>query len=271
MKPNVLVIGANGMVGRAVTKRLRQEPVNIKAAGRDEIDLMVPDTIVDGIFNFCPDYIFICGAYTNVDAAERDPHSYVVNVEAVKAISELASKRNIKLIFFSTSYVFSGRSYVPYSSHEIPSPMCEYGRQKLAGEMHVLRAGGLVIRTVGVFGEDMWRRNFVHQVHDRLALDGQMVVATDQMLNPIWSGHLADHAVSYMNAFGVHHVIGDQVMSKYDFAIAVRDYFGWSGGIQGATTRQLNQKAKRPKMGALEGYQYSLYGGLREMVNAFED
>ena len=76
MKQLVLVLGAAGQLGDAMTSQLvpRHEVI---ARSRDELDVTVPDAVRATVGSICPDVIINCAAYTNVDAgaARADPRA----------------------------------------------------------------------------------------------------------------------------------------------------------------------------------------------------
>jgi dTDP-4-dehydrorhamnose reductase len=83
--------------------------------------------------------------------------------------------------------VFDGVKKDPYTELDKPSPINDYGMCKMEVEGMVLNSAGLVIRTVGVFGNDP--KNFMTQVLSIKAYDS-LHVPDDQYLNPIWGQDL---------------------------------------------------------------------------------
>jgi len=87
---------------------------------------------------FKPHIIIHCAAKTHVDECERDPEaSYLINVEAVKLMAEVAKKCSAKMVFISSDYVFDGVAG-PYSEDAVPCPLNVYGKHKLEAENYLL-------------------------------------------------------------------------------------------------------------------------------------
>src|SRR5438552_3635001 len=91
---------------------------------------------------------------TGVDACESHPdQAQLVNADAPREIAKACHTLGIRLVFFSTDYVFDGRRG-PFNERRRPQPLNVYGRTKLAGERNVLAAHpeALVVRTSANFG-----------------------------------------------------------------------------------------------------------------------
>ncbi|NRA58932.1 MAG: sugar nucleotide-binding protein, partial [Phycisphaerales bacterium] len=129
-----VVIGATGMLGRAVVAELRGRGIEPLTPTRAEVDLARPESI--DALPVC-DALFNCAAWTDVDGAEaHEAEATVINGEAV---SRLASKCSGGFVTFGTDYVFNGRGESPYKTNASRDPINAYGRSKAAGE-HLLES-----------------------------------------------------------------------------------------------------------------------------------
>jgi len=72
----------------------------------------------------------------------------------VAHLAALCARRGIRLIHFSTDYVFDGKASRPYRETDTPAPLGVYGQTKRKGEEAVLAAAPehLVVRVSWVFG-----------------------------------------------------------------------------------------------------------------------
>lgn len=156
-----LVIGADGMIGRAILAHLRRagrpvrgttrrtpaarglEPLDLAAIPADWPDWPVRTT-------------FLCAAETSLAACEADPAATAaINVAANCRLAERLAGRGAFVVFFSSITVFAGQH--PCTRADEPTdPRCEYGRQKAAGERRVLglSPGSAVLRASKVLGAD---------------------------------------------------------------------------------------------------------------------
>lgn len=214
-RSRVMVIGAHGQLGRAV---MRAAPDAIAVARSDTAitaDLLDRASIRDALASR-PTRVILTAAYTNVIGCETDPIASAVNIEGTRAVVEEAAAIGAAVTFISTDYVFGGKGG-PYDEATSPYPLNAYGRQKLAGEQIVLSVpGNLVVRTCQVFGDDPRRMNFVLRVLDVLRA-GETVGASARMSGtPTYAPDLARALLE--PAEGVRHVVGAELVSRFDLA-----------------------------------------------------
>lgn len=253
-----LIIGA-GLVGSALKKVLPDAVVGVRyipnrSKNEVRIDLNDYGCLLQAFGSIRPNIIYLPAALTNVDECE-DKETNKTNVTGVSSIVALCESFGAKLVFFSSSYVFDGKSKTPYLTTDLPNPINNYGHQKHMAEQMILcsTANSLIIRTVGVFGEERDKKNFGKSVLAR-AFQGQEIKApTDQFMNPILSTELAKIVVRLAEKQrGIFHVAGDTCLSKYDFAMQLTRVFGLESLVVPIKTKELKQMAERPRMGCLD-------------------
>lgn len=256
MGKKVLVIGSSGLVGSALMDVLVEKEYDVIGTNSKSLDLSNWFDIRIFLAKTMPDEIYLPAAITQVDRCETDPLAHKVNVDGVRTILNWAGGR-VKVIFFSSSYVFSGKSDCGrgYSVWDIPHPLQIYGTQKLLSEAATLKyPDNLVIRTSAIFGREEKRKNFGYQVLKSLEASKKHIAPTDQWINPILASDLASSVVSMVECgvSGVLHVAGDEDVSKYDFGKDIANEFGYDTKlIEPVFTSQLGQIAKRPVNGCL--------------------
>ena len=110
----VLVTGAQGQVGFELA-RLLAAHADVVAVDRATLDLADPDAIVSAMREARPDIVVNAGAYTAVDAAERERDAAFAGQRARAAGSSPTrrSARTRVLIHYSTDYVFDGAATTP--------------------------------------------------------------------------------------------------------------------------------------------------------------
>jgi dTDP-4-dehydrorhamnose reductase len=154
-----------------------------------------------------------------------------VNVDGLNQVVLTSAVFDVQLIFFSSSYVFDGKSQTAYKPTDETYPVNRYGRQKEIIErciQDIAELKYLIIRTVGVFGEEGKPKNFVSQVVKAVAENRKIYVPTDQTMNPVYAMDLAKVAIHLSDRYTdeIFHVAGDKCISKYDFAIKIADNLG---------------------------------------------
>jgi dTDP-4-dehydrorhamnose reductase len=76
----VLVTGAGGLVGRAVTSRFTSAGENVVALDHRELDISSPQSVRTIVKDTKPDVLINCAAWTDVDGCESDPaHAQAAN------------------------------------------------------------------------------------------------------------------------------------------------------------------------------------------------
>ena len=151
----VLILGKDGQLGHQLVETLGCS-AEVKAYGRDEIDVTNKRALVNLIEEVNPDVVVNAVAYTAVDQAETDIEAaYEVNSEAVKHLAKLTHSKDIYLIHYSTDYVFDGCKLGAYNEIDDTNPVNVYGESKLSGEKNILSTRGkhLIFRTTWVIGE----------------------------------------------------------------------------------------------------------------------
>lgn len=188
----IMVLGANGQIGWELRRSLLPLGQVIPFT-HASLDLQSPDSIRSTVREVNPDLIINAAAYTAVDKAESEIEvAQAVNGVAPGILAEEAKKLGSGIIHYSTDYVFDGRKDGLYVETDVPAPLSEYGKSKLAGEQAVISAGGesLVIRTSWVYG--MRGKNFALTMLRLGAEKNLLRIVNDQFGAPTWCRHIAE-------------------------------------------------------------------------------
>src|SRR3989442_5559165 len=150
----VMVLGAAGMLGHDLVATAPTDAIVVPLS-RSALDITDRQALAAKVTQVRPDLILNAAGYTVVDRAESEPNvAFEVNEEAVRQLGLIAAEQHVRVVHFSTDYVFDGTSRVPYKEDARTNPINVYGRSKLAGEVALQksRAASLVIRTQWLFG-----------------------------------------------------------------------------------------------------------------------
>ena len=259
---NHLVIGASGQVGHALMKAFQE--AGHRAVGTyfsrpqpelRSLDMTQPALVARLMSETGPDAVWIPGAMPDVDRCEREPEeSYRVNVEAPIAVMELAQKRGIPLVYFSTDYVFDGRNG-PYRESDPVHPVQVYGKHKVEAETRLLTyRDTLVVRPAWIYSEEPKPRNFVYRVLTDLKNGRPIKSAVDQVNTPTPAGPLAHHALQVLldGHRGVLHLAGPERMTRLELVRRIAAAAGYSTEtIEAISVGDLPLPAKRPLNGGL--------------------
>ena len=183
---------------------------------------MDPKACSELISSVRPNIIYICAAYTWVDGCEmNEQKSFNINSFAPGRIAEEAQKLGVKVVYFSSDYIFDGTNG-PYQESCLPNPINIYGRSKYEGEKLVLSAcpEALILRTTIVYGPEEQGKNFIYQLVDSLQKGKEFLCAKDQIGTPTYNRDLVRMAIGLVeaNAKGIYNCVGEEAFDRYSFA-----------------------------------------------------
>ncbi len=144
----VLLTGASGLLGRAISARLRGRrdiELNGTAFSRARAPLIKADLTdsaeVAALFAATkPDFVIHAAAERRPDIVDRNPgQARALNVAATEKVARACALSGAFLLYISTDYVFDG-SNPPYFPDSPVNPLNEYGKLKLEGETRVAAA-----------------------------------------------------------------------------------------------------------------------------------
>lgn len=259
----VLIAGANGQLGRALQAQAPGD-VEIRAAGRAELDIGDAAAVSRYVAEFAPQIIINAAAYTAVDKAESDePGAVRGNVDGPRNLAAAACALNgARLIHVSTDFVFDGRGSSPYKPQDATAPLGVYGRTKLAGEQAVAKELGdraLIVRTAWVYAAQ--GSNFMRTMLRLMKERGAVRVVADQVGTPTAAGSLADvlwRFAARPDLSGIYHWTDAGTASWYDFAVAIAEEAFACGLLQKEAqitpiaTEEYPTPAKRPAYSVLD-------------------
>lgn len=253
----VLILGATGMLGSDITQIFSKKYLTI-ASSRKDYDLTKLQNFDEYLDEISPDVIINCAAMTDVDRCEREVQQAVIlNADLPKQLAIWCHKYHKKLVHFSTDYVFDGLSKNPYLEENIPNPMNQYGKTKLAGEKYILQIMSQkgqfqIIRTSWLFGHG--GKNFISTIlkvaKDKPSLD----VVNDQWGNPTFTYDLAiatfDLLLQSFN--GIIHICNSGITNWYELACYVFQKMNIATIVCPIDSSRNLRLAMRPKMSGLD-------------------
>ena len=254
------------MLGSDLLKKFSGE-YEVTGMDKEEIDIVSAKDCKNAVAEVNPEIVINAAAFTNVDGCEKARDAcFAVNAEAVKNICEACRGRNIKIIHFSTDYVFDGTAIKPYEENDKCNPISAYGESKLAGERYLqtLSDNYLLIRTSWLYGVNgknfvrtiLEKANAKHFIQDTMAKAGAiqehpaiLTVVDDQIGSPTYTKDLAAAAdlLISQNQNGVFHVTNRGHCSWYEFAERILKEAGVDNvEVKPIKTYQLQRPAMRP-------------------------
>ena len=246
----VLVTGANGQLGHDVIKELEKRKTDYIGTTRSDFDITNQAQVEEYIKNQNPKAVIHCAAYTGVDKAEDEMElCYKTNVQATENIAKICRKLNIKMMYISTDYVFSGTGENPYETNDRVEPLGVYGKTKLEGENKVkeLLDKYFIVRISWVFGKN--GNNFVKTML-KIGKDKDMLnVVTDQIGSPTYTTDLAILLCDMIQTekYGIYHATNEGYCSWAEFAEEIFKIAAYDTIVNHISTEEYPTRAIRPK------------------------
>ncbi len=255
---NISIFGSRGQLGSDCCTLLSQ---NHHVAGYDtpDIDITSEASVAMRIEQDAPDVIINCAAYTAVDKCEAEKDlAWEVNAAGPAILAKAAAQHNIRLIHISTDYVYDGNRTPPkgYVETDVPHPLSQYGKSKLAGEEAVKKYAPdhLILRTAWLYSatghnflKTMLRLAITDSTQPRLIVD-------DQYGSLTWSYTLARQITELLTPQlqGIIHATAEGYSTWYQAARYFLDKMNVAHNLRPCTTDQYPTPAHRPTNSILE-------------------
>ncbi len=202
------------------------------------------------------DYCINCAAYTAVDRAEKEEAlAFAVNRDGASNIAKACLQNQIRLVHFSTDYVYHNTLNRPLLESDPLAPQSVYAKSKLAGEQAVLSIlnDALILRTSWVYSS--FGHNFVKTMLRLGKERAEIGVVADQIGAPTYARDIAAACLQIIQKVendkkswrgGVFNYSNEGVCSWYDFAQAIFDLSGLACSVRPIESKDYPTPAPRP-------------------------
>lgn len=258
MKTKILVTGANGQLARCI-KDLEPNFLNFKISFKNssELDIASSNQVNDVFKNNRFDWCINCAAYTNVEKAETETEkAFNINQLGIKNIALACRDYNVKLIHFSTDFVFDGKAFKAYTEKDKPNPINVYGLSKLKGEKEIqnILNEHFIIRTSWLYSE--YESNFLKTMLKLSGTKSEINVVSDQKGAPTYARDLANIALNIIKLdtkkYGIYNYSNQGETSWYDFASEIFRINKLNIRVKPILSSNYPTRAKRPKFSVLD-------------------
>jgi len=252
----ILITGANGQLGRELTKQYQNKDVELLLTDVADLDI----TNLDMVYNYFkknkPDVVINCAAHTQVDKCETDiDNAFKINAIGPRNLAQAAFSVGAEIVQISTDYVFNGLGNVQIKEFDETSPETVYGDTKLIGEKLVkeLNPKHYIVRTAWLYGDG---NNFVKTMIDLSKNNKTLKVVSDQIGSPTSTVDLSNVIIKLVEDknYGIYHCTCKGECSWYDFAKKIFNLLHIDIEVLPCTTEEFPRPAKRPKYSVLRNY-----------------
>ncbi len=245
----LLVTGVKGQLGHDVVKECEKRGITAIGVDIEEMDITDAAACEKVIKEAKVDAVIHCAAYTTVDAAEDNIElCRKINAEGTENIVKVCRELNIKMMYFSTDYVFNGKGDRPWKTDDERSPLNVYGQTKYEGELAVENSleKYFILRIAWVFGVN--GKNFIKTMLRLGKEKGAVSVVNDQIGSPTYTADLAVLAVDMIQTdkYGTYHATNEGLCSWYEFACQIFNEANMDVKVTPVSSDAFPAKAKRP-------------------------
>lgn len=246
----VLVTGTKGQLGFDICNELTRRGIENQGIDRDECDITNKQAVLDYIYNYAPDVVVHCAAYTAVDRAESEEHvCRRVNRDGTEYIALACKTINAKMVYISTDYVFNGEGDKFFEVDDETGPLNMYGLTKLEGEEQVRKIleKYFIVRISWVFGVN--GNNFINTMLRLSGGNKELQIVADQIGSPTFTYDLAPLICDMIETekYGTYHATNEGECSWAEFAEHIFKVAGQNVLVHHITTEEYPTKAVRPK------------------------
>lgn len=264
-RQKILLTGARGMLGWAMTKELNLE-YQLVGIDIEDADIRDENQIKEEIFNVRPDIVIHSAAYTEVDNCEKNKElTYRTNAKGAENVAHACKLIQAKMVYISTDFVFDGTKNTPYTEEDIPNPINVYGWSKHEGEKTVqsILTNYLIVRTAWLYGPH--GKNFVDTIIQKSTSGNELKVVNDQKGSPTYTIDLASAVNSALkkDLTGVVHIANSGECTWFEFAKKILELKKSSTPITPITSDKLDRLAKRPVYSVLSTAKYEKLSHLK--------
>lgn len=246
----IIVTGAKGQLGGDVCDLLKKQNIPFIGIDKEELDITDKNAVDSFFEDNKADALIHCAAYVAVDKAEDEKDiCLVVNEKGTENLAKACKSHNMKMLYVSTDYVFSGEGDKPFETDSQKAPLNTYGLSKLKGEEAVMKnlSEYFIVRTSWVFGER--NTNFIATMLRLSETKEELNVVDDQIGSPTYAKDLAILICQMIKTekYGIYHGTNEGYCSWCDLAKKAFAVAGRNVKVNAVTSDLFPTKATRPK------------------------
>ena len=197
----ILVTGANGQLGQEFKNNVSNSNHEFFFKDVNELDITKKKEILNYVTIYKIQLIINCAAYTNVNESETYKNLAIkVNSNAVKNLIEVCEEKKLKMIHFSTDYVYNSNNMTPIREDSNINPVNYYGISKREGEKIIEKSSSnsIIIRTSWLYSK--YGINFVKTMIKKGENEKKVYVINDQFGCPTYSKDLVECTLSMIDS-----------------------------------------------------------------------
>jgi dTDP-4-dehydrorhamnose reductase len=249
----IAIIGANGQLGTDLKEVLSGQN-EVTGLNHSDIEITDIDSVSSVLASVKPDIVLNTAAYHVVPEAEKFPDkAFSINGTGVLNLARVCHDKGIRLLHYSTDYVFDGLKQKPYTEEDRPNPLNVYANTKLSGEYFAMNYSdrSFVVRVSGIYGKVPCRAkggNFITTMIKLAKEKPEVRVVDDEVLTPTPTLSIARNTADLIktDAFGLYHMSCEGEVSWYEFAKTIWETLKLETPLYPTSVKDFPLTVKRP-------------------------
>ena len=249
----ILVTGASGQLGQEFQNNVSKSKDDFYFTDEKELDITNKNRVLNYVSDNQIELIINCAAYTDVNGSETNKKQAIkVNLDAVKNIVEVCEEKKIKMIHFSTDYVYNSDNLSPINEESNINPINYYGISKREGEKIIEKSSSdsIIIRTSWLYS--IYGNNFVKTMIKKGENQEKIYVINDQFGCPTYSKDLVECTLNIivskkLNNYKVYNFSNEGYTNRYDFTKKIFELKKIKCPIIAVSSDRNKSVANRPK------------------------
>ena len=249
----ILVTGASGQLGQEFQNNVSKSKDDFYFTDETELDITNKNHVLNYVSDNKIKLIINCAAYTNVNESETNKNLAIkINSSAIKNLVEICEEKKLKMIHFSTDYVYNSDTINPIKEGSNINPINYYGFSKREGEKIIEKSSSdlIIIRTSWLYS--MYGNNFVKTMIKKGEKGEKIYVINDQYGCPTYSKDLVDCTLNIiasgkLNKHKVYNFSNEGYTNWYDFTKKIFELKKINCSIIPVDSKNYKSIARRPK------------------------
>ncbi|WP_127578842.1 dTDP-4-dehydrorhamnose reductase [Paenibacillus koleovorans] len=262
----IVLLGASGQLGTDLRRVLGADgALELVPVVRTQLDVSDIGRIVPFLQSLLPfDVLINCTSYHKTDECEDQAEkAFAINALAPREMARFCADAGVRLVHFTTDYVFAGDTGQACGEDDPTWPLNVYGVSKSAGEQLIRAYAGeryWIIRVSSLFGEagaSGKGGNFVETMIRLARAGGPITVVDDQIMSPTHTLDIAKAVRAMLRReeeppCGIYHCSGEGACSWYSFAREIFAQLQLDVRLSPVSSGSYATKAKRPAYSVLQ-------------------
>jgi dTDP-4-dehydrorhamnose reductase len=253
IKKKILIIGSRGQLGSYLAKKLpRLKKYKIIQSHKKKISLIKIKYLENKIKKLKLTAIINCSAFTDVDLCEKKKQlTRKLNFYCIKQLCEICLKNKIKLIHFSSDYVYGGKNKF-YKETDNCAQLNHYGKTKFLGDNIITNSNikFLIFRISFLLSGH--KKSFIFKIKEKLKKNMKIKVISNSYTSPTTIKFISDFFIQNFYKIisnqinGIFNLRNKQVVSYYQVSKEIQKNLNKKNLVTKCNYNEFPCIAKRP-------------------------